>query len=1326
MTDFFRSDGDTPVRRQGEKETHGDVHRDPPPWKEGDAFGEFVLEKLLGSGSSGFVYRVFDKTTRRHIALKILRLGNVDALMRNRIGFRRMMQIEHPNLLYVDRIHKVGEYTALAMEQIHGTTFDKAVQELERRPRDEAFQTLFEWMRDFASGLAVMHSSGLIHCDIKPQNLMVDERGRGRVIDYGLVNTFDLDRSDATVGNVILGTPHYLAPEVICRQIYLPAGDIFALGIVMLEAMQSVAISHRSNAAHDESSYREFVVGDSEHGDIGRGGHSTEQGIERNETGHVDAKLISGVLNDLFEHVPEAIGETCREMLDQDASERPTAMRLSRLGMPPAPMTLSDDHSLIGRAAPLDEIKRWADRVFAGKVSRLHITGPSGIGKTRLLDEAIASIEAKNWGQVFRGRCRLREDSAMQAFEQICDAIADRYRKADRERIKVDSVCYEVLSGIFPVLKPVMNCCLEMTPISAPTERLNSLEAGIRLSMQIREIGPLFIVIDDSQWADQDSLNVLDGLQMSGGDVGLGIITVSRTDTDRQQVSADLTVALDPISTSYLVEHLRSVAERRGIPVSEDALYELAELTGGSPLRLHELANEFRPGGVLSEINFENSQDNSVTEIAGIEQLWQRRLQRLSEAARQTLLFIVTAGGRVSTDQLGELTGQGDDVDSVVSELSQLRLILDEATGGECISIFHDRLADQWIDSLSEQERKKAHAAWASYLVRQDNPESLAARIAGHWFTAGQPGRAVSHAILAAEDAERRIAKTEAARWHWQVVPHLSGEEKVYHARQAAHRYREADRPVEAAQCFQALAELVDDDERLDCELLAAIMLLRSGRYQMVRESLKRCTRRLRVPRPKPPWSARISILFEIARLKWHRESLVDLVRRSPHEVSDESACNRLSASQEPSNAHVWDTDESHARSSKTRSSKAKQLVERRIDLCLALERPLSMLDNLYAAELNLAGARLSRKHGTFDQRVGFAVGSAVFRSYDDGPHRREALSDLNILLTLAQQSGRPKPIGDVWAATTYAYFFACQWDRVAAPLASSIASYRKVETSQGFEILHVQWTGMWTNWILGEWEKLTHTAEEMFEESSRRNDGFQKQIIVGGMGGNAWLVRDRYSELQHQRDRVNELKEVGSGEILDYFDRIGRIYTSIYHGDFEQAWKICDELRTQTKWISFVKIQCFRITTRSLTALVGIHLYAEDGDAEWLTRVHRETAVLRSEEIPYGRTLADFYDGLLLCCGSGSGTAATAPLDSGAAAEKSQIIAKLTQVGKAAEEMQLLPIQLAAADIVTQLRDGESRRLLISRMTDSGVIEPQKLARLYTVDVMRQARNSS
>ena len=128
----------------------------------------------------------------------------------------------------------------LSMEEVDGITLSQAVKQLKELDPDLAYSNLLKLLRDFASGLAMMHAHGYIHRDVKPDNLMVDHNGNGRVIDYGLVDSFELDRESFSARGFLLGTPHYFSPEVIWSQRYLPASDIFSLGIVILDALRKL------------------------------------------------------------------------------------------------------------------------------------------------------------------------------------------------------------------------------------------------------------------------------------------------------------------------------------------------------------------------------------------------------------------------------------------------------------------------------------------------------------------------------------------------------------------------------------------------------------------------------------------------------------------------------------------------------------------------------------------------------------------------------------------------------------------------------------------------------------------------------------------------------------------------------------------------------------------------------------------------------------------------------------------------------------------------------------------------------------------------------
>jgi serine/threonine protein kinase len=1295
MSDIpFANDDNTPARSQFGRDTIGDAQHEPPPRNEGEMLGEFVLEKLLGRGGSGFVYRALDTKAGQEVgcckpkrcALKVLRLGDPETVVRNRLGFRAMMQVHHPNLIRVDRIHRLGDYTALAMEEVHGETLTDALIRLRHVPVEEAFATLLAWMRDFGAGLAAMHGAGFIHRDIKPLNLMIDSDGRGRVIDYGLVEKFDIDGVTTQETNFILGTPRYWAPEVLYRQRYLPAGDIFALGLVILESVQYLA----ARAANV---------------DAARGGES-EPLLCKSDG--FDADSIYGVIDELCDQVPALIVETCREMLDRHASERPTATQIARLGLPPRPIEFSTGHEpLIGRDDVLQEIRQWVDGVFAGRTERLHLSGPLGIGKTRILDVIIDYIQSKHWGQVFRGRCRLREDAPWQAFEQICDSIANRYSRPDREPIELDPVSAEILWGVYPFLRKTVVSRMELPPAGSLTMRLDSLEAAVRFSKQLRKVGPLFIVIDDIQWADQDTLNVMDRLQTATDEIGMGIITVSRGENDRQQIPPHRKIQLGPIDDEPVKSYLTLAAEINHVQIDDATLNELTGVVDGSPFRLQELTYEFRPGGALSQVHLDTmvsgDDDRSMNERVSIKQLWQCRFDRLSEEAKQALLFVVTAGGQVSTQQLGELTGQGDDIDVAVSELSRLRLILDEATGGECISIFHDRFADQVTMTLTERDKRRAHAAWASLLQREDDPSRLAARISSHWIAAGQPGRAVSHAILAAEDAERIFAHSEAARWHARVVDHLSGEERLHHIRQAARCYRDADLPVDAARYYLLLAELCDGDQRFECELSAAVLMLRCGQYEIVRDRLAHFATELGLPRPKSPMWARLNLMFQLARARRGRNELM----RSLLSLDDANA--------DDANADGVNANGVQADAAAGSAIDVDRVLNQRFDLCLAVIRPMSMYDNLYAGELSMAASKLARRTGTPSQRINIAVGEAVFGAYDRGPNRIESEANLQQLIDVADRHGDSRARGDVWAGIAFSHVQAGRWSAVNEALESCVDHYEQSIGSHRFEVAHVQWIGLWADWWTGNWQRMAARGEAIFDEAIRRNDLFQQQSSTGGLGGNAWLIRDRLDALTNLRRKTSASVIMKSGEVMHFLHSIGLTLDAVYAGDFPTAWQRVLACDRDVARLPLKMVQQFRVLVRSTGALIAVHSFAQsdpssaavDGNAGfWAAEIGKRTLALRGEKLPFTDTLADLYDGLLNHHRF---------LASGNPTHGELAIEPLRRVQADAAAMQLWPLKWAAEDAIAVPTGQINPQTLAARMRSAGVIRPDRLARLYT-----------
>jgi len=192
---------------------------------------------LLGGGGMGLVYRAFDERLQREVAVKALRFttGNDLAQFRRRFvrEARVLAGLRHPNILRLLDLDDGGDTTCLVFEYLAGTELQK----LADGPM--ATEMVVSLMASLAEGLDVVHEAGVLHRDIKPANVIVTEDGVPVLIDFGLtlaLNPAD-DESRLTRTDCIVGTPGYIAPEVLLGAPHTPSSDVFQLGAVFYELL---------------------------------------------------------------------------------------------------------------------------------------------------------------------------------------------------------------------------------------------------------------------------------------------------------------------------------------------------------------------------------------------------------------------------------------------------------------------------------------------------------------------------------------------------------------------------------------------------------------------------------------------------------------------------------------------------------------------------------------------------------------------------------------------------------------------------------------------------------------------------------------------------------------------------------------------------------------------------------------------------------------------------------------------------------------------------------------------------------------------------------
>jgi hypothetical protein len=201
-------------------------------------FGSYEIVKVLGEGGMGVVYEALDKRLGRKVALKVLQSDR--PLSRERIArfeqeARAAAKLAHPNVCALFDVGNLDGTPYFTMELITGTS----LQALAKAPGD--WRKACSVARDAARALQHAHDQGVVHRDVKPSNILIDEQGRGRLVDFGLAADAELEGAPdrLTRSGQFMGTPYYLAPECIKNgsKHAPPSSDIYSLGVTLYQAL---------------------------------------------------------------------------------------------------------------------------------------------------------------------------------------------------------------------------------------------------------------------------------------------------------------------------------------------------------------------------------------------------------------------------------------------------------------------------------------------------------------------------------------------------------------------------------------------------------------------------------------------------------------------------------------------------------------------------------------------------------------------------------------------------------------------------------------------------------------------------------------------------------------------------------------------------------------------------------------------------------------------------------------------------------------------------------------------------------------------------------
>ena len=201
-----------------------------------EGVGRYEILEELGRGGFAVVYRAHDRQLDRLVALKELRpmlLNDPGSVKEFRQEARNIARLDHPNVVTIYDVYEAEQRLFIVMQLVDGSSLT----ELITRQGHLSWPETVETITAVAAGLDYAHTRGILHRDLKPANILLDSKHGPMLSDFGLAKLIDEAGTSVTADGSVVGTPHYIAPEVWEGQGTTHQSDIYALGCILYEML---------------------------------------------------------------------------------------------------------------------------------------------------------------------------------------------------------------------------------------------------------------------------------------------------------------------------------------------------------------------------------------------------------------------------------------------------------------------------------------------------------------------------------------------------------------------------------------------------------------------------------------------------------------------------------------------------------------------------------------------------------------------------------------------------------------------------------------------------------------------------------------------------------------------------------------------------------------------------------------------------------------------------------------------------------------------------------------------------------------------------------
>ena len=810
-----------------------------PRWPEGTALsdGRLIVKRLLGQGGMGVVYEVEDRVLSGRVALKTLPFVDAAGIYRLKQEFRSLAGVRHPNLVGLHELFCDNGDWYFTMDLVRGLPLFEYLGEM---PDGVRLRRVFGQL---ARGVHAVHEAGKLHRDLKPTNAMVTKEHRVVILDFGLASDQELGGAGQTVAEEsVSGTPYYMAPEQAASQAASCASDWYAFGVMLFEALTGVLPFQGSSHA---------VL------------------VRKQQEEAPDPRALRvGIANDL--------AELCVALLRRNPVERPSHQEIATIldeTPPVAEMSRRPEPLFVGRQAELAAMKDAFETAEGGRPVVLFVNGPSGIGKSALVERFLEGLEERQSAVVFEGRCYERESVPYKACDSLIDALSRYLRILPKERASgVLPRQVHALARLFPAIERLsvvrtrkQRQALPADPTALQREAFVAMKELIA-NIAAEELPVLFV--DDLQWSDVDGASLLAFILSPPDPPPLLFIAAYRsgeTGEGLSKLSADIAALkgalVREISLGSLTAEESEALARDILPAKRsDQSHAVAAEARGSPFFITQLARYAAiDEAPEKKVTLERAITNRVAALGP-------RNQRLIEA-------LAVATGPIAPEQLAAVASVGETMPAI-AELEGAALVRHASGPGRRITFYHDRIRETVLSTIGQASLEQWHAKWADVIAAGALPDPDA--LAWHCTCAGRMAEASVYSEQAGDRAIAGLAFDHAASLYHRALGLLEADDPRSSGLLAKLGLALADagRSREAAQALVKAAHGRPTEEYTDLRMRAAEQALMGGDFGLGMSLLGDTLPRYGLALPKGKLGAIMGILG--TRLK------LALARRKP------------------------------------------------------------------------------------------------------------------------------------------------------------------------------------------------------------------------------------------------------------------------------------------------------------------------------------------------------------------------------------------------------------------------------------------------------------